>query len=183
MIRCDNNGRKEIPFFTGLFSVAWSMTLVCSCPGFYHRMDEPQIQILPSSNPQCLSSRTLRPSFSLPYILILTSQLCPYLSLCSLCPALSVTLWIFASLLRNGTQGTRALQSILQTARSRRTRCKCHVTTWEDDIWRRGGRRPRNTYCYQRCSDLRAVAMTGREEREREHWWERLKTTGERKKI
>ncbi len=47
MLRHNNND--------GLFSAAWSMTLVCTCPGFYHfLMDGPRIitQILPSSHPQ-----------------------------------------------------------------------------------------------------------------------------------
>lgn len=153
MIRHNNNDGVKIPSFTGLFSAAWSMTLVCTCPGFYHfLMDGPQIQILPCSHPQlplfCPSAGPLfNPSISFSFVhlfcaplqFLLPSRLFLCLSLCSLCPSLPVTLWIFASLLRNGTQGTGALQSILQTARPRRTRSKCHVTTWEDDIWRRRG--------------------------------------------
>lgn len=69
-----------------------------------------------------------------------------------LCPSLSVTLWIFASLLHNGTPGTRALQSILQTALLQRTCSKCHVTTWENDICG-GDRLPQSTYYYQQKGD------------------------------
>lgn len=85
------------------------------------------------------------------------------ISLCSLCPSLSVTLWIFASLLRNATQGTRALQSILQTSWPLEDSLQMprdNMTGWHlkkegggDRERERDG--PRNTYCYQRCSDLR----------------------------
>lgn len=100
------------------------------------------------SLPSCLLSslRFLLPSrlssISLHTLSVPPSQwLCGFLHLC----------YIMA------LRGTRALQSILQTALPRRTRCKCHVTTWETDICGRRGETtpPRDTYCYQPCSDLR----------------------------
>lgn len=173
------------------------MTLVCSCPSFDRfwwmshtfRYCLPLIHSWLCSTPlQCLSSQSLN------LILLRPSLLCCrrvspslpaflYLPVCSRCPSLAVTLWIFACLLRNGTQGTRALQSILQTARPRRTRFKCHVTTWEDDIWRRRGETAPKYLLLPAVLKLKGGGYDWEEESKREHWWERLETAGERKKF
>lgn len=96
---------------------------------------------------QCLHPQSLNLIFLRPYLLC-SLAVFSFPSRLFLClPSRSLpappSQWLcgfFASLLRNGTLGTRALQSILQTTRpTRRTRSKCHVTTWQDDIWRRRG--------------------------------------------
>lgn len=44
MMRHNSNNGVKIASFIGLFSASWSMTHVCSCPGFcYLMIDEPQI--------------------------------------------------------------------------------------------------------------------------------------------
>lgn len=160
------------------------MTLVSRCPGSHQSlMDEPQVQWLPPPHPQ-LTLPLFRTFPHNPYVSFSSTHLsfmllfippgCS-LSLFPLGPSLWVTLWIFASPLRNGTQGTRALQSILQTGQPPRTRSKCHVTTWEDEFEEEEGGQPQNTYCYHQCPDWGTHDVE-----EREQWWQRWESTGDR---
>lgn len=114
MIR--NNSNNGFFLF---FLAAWSMTLICSYPsspwGMCHifRYCLPPIHRLCSSPSICRAFPN-NASFSLIYLFFTPSQfLLPSFVPLSLFmlphPSLSVTLWIFASLLRNTTQGTRAL--------------------------------------------------------------------------
>lgn len=82
MMRHNNNDEVMIASFTGLFSAAWSMTLVCSCPGFQHfLMDDPQW--FSDCQPFICTSTSLSPcSVSFPHnpsnvLLIYTSTCAP----------------------------------------------------------------------------------------------------------
>lgn len=100
----------SLAFFLAAWSICKFVPLSDSCA------THSNIAVLSSTDhrPQgCVSSQCLillRPS-PLCLLMVSPSLLLPHcLSPRSLCPSLSVTLWIFfASLLRNGTQGTRAL--------------------------------------------------------------------------
>lgn len=155
MMRHNNNDGVKIVSFTGLFSAAWSMTLICRCPGFHHFLiDDLQIQWLPSSHPQLtflyLSSVPFpfNPSISFfsvhlfcaPLHFLLPSWLSS-ISLYTL--SVPPSQWLCGFLhLRYvmALRGRGHFNQYFKRPGPRRTRSKCHVTTWEDDIWRREGR-------------------------------------------
>lgn len=130
------------------------MTLVCSCTAFYHfLMDETQIQILPSSRPQLTF---LYPSsfHFFPLILVRSSLLCSFtvspslrafpLSLYALSVPPSQWLCGFLHLCYvMPLRGRGHSNQYFKHPGPWRTRFKCHVTTWQDDIWRRKGGRQR----------------------------------------
>ena len=184
VIRHNNSDEVEIPSFTGLFSPAWSMTPVCGRPGFYHfLMDEQLLYPSAAVPPPSIS-------FSFVHIFCAPLRFSPSpLGYSSVSLPIPPSQWLCGIFLHlcyvMALRGRGHFNQYFKQPGP--PGGLAPNATWQHDrmTFEEGGeRQPRNTYCCQRCSDLRLGGGNGARtlmRAIRDHWREEEILGGESK--